>query len=181
MPSSTTSRTPLTIGSRTLGSTSRRVYNNGRGPDHAPGACLGMVGTETELARHGHVQRVDRRLPSPRGQIAPGAGWRLRKDERYQNPTPLETFFKENHEFVKQKLQRAEVDEDWFTMAREIAEDVRIGRMEGPFESPLEWPKRTVGVPQFQHTSELLPFPKGQVAVSFDLRSTRQGPTTSRR
>ena len=84
-----------------------------KGPDRVSGACLGMVGTETQLARHGHVQQVDRRIPSPRADSA----WRLVLAGDFGKTSA--TFFKENYECVKQKLQRAKVDEDWMCASDE--------------------------------------------------------------
>ena len=52
-------------------------------------------------------------------------------------------------------------------MAAEIAADVKLGRMEGPFAAPEHWCKETVALTGFQHTSRLLPAPDGDVPCSF--------------
>ena len=102
------------------------------------------------------------------GQISPGAGWRQRSDARYSTPVPVEQFFRENDEFVCTRLRHTKVDQHWHTMATEIASDVVKGRMEGPFEAPAHWPKRTVALADFEHTRRLLPLPPGgRMAVSF--------------
>ena len=79
------------------------------------------------------------------GDIRPGLGWRLRNDSRYAEPKDIHVFLRENmNDFVQQKLRRGKVDECWQAMADEIAADVAMGRMEGPFEAPSWWCKRTV-------------------------------------
>ena len=80
-------------------------------------------------------------------RIQPGAGWRIRRNERYSGPTPIDDFLRARDSFVVNKLQAYRVDPDWETVAAEIAEDLKNGKMEGPFASPTHWPKasRTFG------------------------------------
>ena len=99
------------------------------------------------------------------GDIRPGLGWRMRNDNRYAEPKDIHVFLKENHDFVQQKLRRGKVDEDWQTMADEIAADVALGRMEGPFEAPPSGCKRTVPLASHSHTARLLPAPEGWFRV----------------
>ena len=101
------------------------------------------------------------------GTVRPGLGWRLRSDARYATPKDLAAFFVENHDFVQQRLRRGKVDPCWQAMAEEIAADVAIGRMEGPFEAPASWCKQAVPLPMFAHTAKLLPAPSGQAPCSF--------------
>ena len=101
------------------------------------------------------------------GPIRAGLGWRLRHDGRYDNPTAVPDFLKENYSFVKAKLRSARVDKDWQVMADEIAADVKRGRMEGPFEMPECWGVRAVALPQYQHASKLLPGPAEHVPCCF--------------
>ena len=158
-----------------LGEHIKKVYNNGRGRTTLQVPALEWLARKLSWPDMAMFNELREGFPLL-GQIAPGAGWRLRKDERYQNPTPLETFFKENHDFLKQKLQRAKVDEDWFTMAREIAEDVRIGRMEGHLSRRWSGPRGQLACPSF---STLRSFCRSKRAGRRLLRIC--GPTTSRR
>ena len=66
------------------------------------------------------------------------------------------------------------MDSEWETMAAEIAEDVRQGKMEGPYRGPSHWPKNIVNLPDFERTSRLLDLPTRQRACSlaFAVRQT---------
>ena len=102
------------------------------------------------------------------GDIRPGLGWRLRNDSRYAEPKDIHVFLRENmNDFVQQKLRRGKVDECWQAMADEIAADVAMGRMEGPFEAPSWWCKRTVPLASHSRTAKLHPAPEGWFACSF--------------
>ena len=101
------------------------------------------------------------------GPINPGVGWRLRSDARYSAPKNLDDFFVENHDLVQNKLRSAKVEPCWEVMAEEIAADVLLGRMEGPFAAPDSWSKQTVPLPSHAHTACLKPPPTGQLACSF--------------
>ncbi|CAE7268898.1 Dnmt3a, partial [Symbiodinium sp. CCMP2456] len=91
------------------------------------------------------------------GPIAPGLGWRKRNDLRCANPLEFNDFIDKNERYVRDKLRRSRVDLCWEQMANEIAEDVRLGRMEGPFTSPTSWPKKAVPLASHAHASRLLP------------------------
>ena len=122
------------------------------------------------MARHGHLRRDDQRPTASRsawGSIKSGAGWRLRSDGRYSDPTPIADRLVANDAFVVDKLKACKVDSEWETMAAEIAEDVRQGKMEGPYRGPSHWPKNTVNLPDFERTSRLLDLPTRQRACSF--------------
>ncbi|CAE7617397.1 Dnmt3a, partial [Symbiodinium sp. CCMP2456] len=84
------------------------------------------------------------------GPITPGLGWRKRNDLRYANPLQFDDFIDKNERYVCDKLRR--VDPCWEQLANEIAEDVRLGRMEGPFTSPTTWPKTAVPLATHTHT-----------------------------
>ena len=92
-------------------------------------------------------------------RINPGLGWRLRRDDRYNNPIDKETLLQDNFQYVQKKLNQARVDPSWQTMAEEIAASVKAGRVEGPFASPSSWSKATVALPDYAHTAELLSAP----------------------
>ena len=89
----------------------------------------------------------------------PGLGWRLHRDDRYNNPIDKETLLQDNFQYVQKKLNQARVDPSWQTMAAGIAADVKAGRMEGPLASPLSWSKATVALPAYARAAELLSAP----------------------
>ena len=101
------------------------------------------------------------------GPSHPGVGWRLRSDARYSAPKNLDDFFVENHDLVQNKLRSAKVDPCWEVLAEEIAADVQLGRMEGPFAAPDSWCKQTVPLPSHARAARLKPPPIGQLACSF--------------
>ncbi|CAE7826193.1 kanC [Symbiodinium sp. CCMP2592] len=93
------------------------------------------------------------------GPLAPGLGWKRRNDDRYANPLDIAEFMVKNKQYVVDKLRRCRVDPCWKQMADEIAADVSLGRMEGPFTSPSDWPKSAVPLASHEHTSKLLEGP----------------------
>ncbi|CAE7232002.1 DNMT3A [Symbiodinium sp. CCMP2456] len=101
------------------------------------------------------------------GPINPGLGWRKRNDLRYANPLQFNDFIDKNERYVCDKLRRSRVDPCWEQLANEIAEDVRLGRMEGPFTSPTTWPKTAVPLATHAHTSRLLPGPEAHKPTCF--------------
>ncbi|CAE7252601.1 kanC, partial [Symbiodinium sp. CCMP2456] len=101
------------------------------------------------------------------GPIAPRLGWRKRNDLRYANPLEFNDFIDKNERYVCDKLRRSRVDPCWEQLANEIAEDVRLGRMEGPFTSPTSWPKKAVPLATHTHTSRLLPGPEAHKPTCF--------------
>jgi len=70
-----------------------------------------------------------------------GEGWLPRADGRYSNPVDLEVFHKLNRQQTMERLQHYKVDECWETMQQELLEELRLGRLEGPFETPSWWPR----------------------------------------
>ena len=101
------------------------------------------------------------------GPLRPGLGWRTRQDARYASPTGMNEFLSENRKVVKRKLRSCKVDPCWEVMAKEIADDVLRGRMEGPFSAPPEWNKTFVPLANFEHTAKLLPGPQTHVPCCF--------------
>eukprot|EP00438_Fugacium_kawagutii_P004671 Skav216583 [mRNA] locus=scaffold3151:23511:25874:+ [translate_table: standard] len=108
------------------------------------------------------------------GGLQLGLGWEQRTDNRNQHPLPMMDFMRHNEAYVRRKLNRHRVDPHWRTLAAEIAQEVELGRMEGPFSSPTSWPKKTVVLPLFKHTQTLLPGPQthGATSVSFAIIQT---------
>ena len=65
------------------------------------------------------------------GDIRPGPGWRLREDDRYQNPTNLDTFRRTNAEYVRKKIGARRTGE-FDDQLQELASEKRLGRVLGP-------------------------------------------------
>ena len=59
-------------------------------------------------------------------------------------------------------------------MADEIAKEVQMGRMDGPFMAPTWWKIPAVALPQHAHTNQLkpLPHPTPVIAVAFSIHQT---------
>ncbi|CAE7199832.1 kanC [Symbiodinium sp. CCMP2592] len=101
------------------------------------------------------------------GPLAPGLGWKRRNDDRYANPLDLAEFMVKNKQYVVDNFRRCRVDPCWKQMADEIAADVSLGRMEGPFTSPPDWPKSAVPLASHEHTSKLLEGPREHQPTCF--------------
>lgn len=67
------------------------------------------------------------------GKLSPGWGWQKRRDDKYSAPLPLMDFFIQNEKYIHRKLRHHRTHPDWRILAEEIAEEVRDGKMEGPF------------------------------------------------
>ena len=115
------------------------------------------------------------------GPLAPGLGWKRRTDSRYADQLTIPEFLVKNKQYVLDKLRRCRVDPCWKQMADEVAADVELGRMEGPFSSPSDWPKKAVPLASHSHTARLLPGPKNTSPLASLSRYTRSGRTASRR
>ena len=83
------------------------------------------------------------------GALNPGLGWKTRSDSKYATPTDFNTFLNQNKEYIQQKLVTARPDTHWQQLLQEIVEDVRNGRMEGPFIAPPDWQTETIAAAQY--------------------------------
>ena len=104
------------------------------------------------------------------GTITPGVNWHVRRDQKYLEPTSLPEFAEKNRTYIHQKLRAGNVDQHWERMADEIAEEVRAGRMNGPFKAPSWWNVETV---QLRSAPDLalseLPDDEPYIAVAFSI------------
>ena len=78
------------------------------------------------------------------GQLQPGLNWKVRTDNKYtetQSRAELHTY---NQQYILKKLQQGRIDTHWQLMADEIAKEVQMGRMDGPFRAPKWWTRRSV-------------------------------------
>ena len=81
------------------------------------------------------------------GLLNHGEGWLPRADGRYSHPLPLDVFHKLNRQQTMNRLQHYKVDECWQSMQQELLEELRLGRLEGPFETPSWWPRSSARLP----------------------------------
>ena len=96
------------------------------------------------------------------GRLSPGAGWQPRLDARYSHPISRETFEAVNQAYVTRKMRSKRLDPHWQVMLNEILEEHAQGRLEGPFELPVEWPAECGNFPPLQ----TLPRPSGKVLAA---------------
>ena len=78
------------------------------------------------------------------GQLQPGTNWYLRSDNKYLMPKTQEEFAEHNDHYVQRKLQQARVDDHYEMMLEEIVQEVKMGRMNGPFTAPPHWEHQTI-------------------------------------
>eukprot|EP00438_Fugacium_kawagutii_P022680 Skav224904 [mRNA] locus=scaffold1112:436912:441234:- [translate_table: standard] len=100
------------------------------------------------------------------GRLQAGWGWPLRSDDRYSHPLAMMDFFVENEKYIHRKMKNRRTDPHWQHLALDIAEEVRMGRMEGPFTAPPSWPGKTVPLDLCEHTGRLHPGPTRHVSTS---------------
>eukprot|EP00438_Fugacium_kawagutii_P032160 Skav231578 [mRNA] locus=scaffold481:249616:253132:- [translate_table: standard] len=74
------------------------------------------------------------------GHLHRGVGWRQRTDDRYSFPLSLAKYREMNKHYVMSRLRCPRVDQHWKEMLDELREEVRLGRMSGPFQAPPDWP-----------------------------------------
>ena len=66
-----------------------------------------------------------------------------------------------NHKYIQQKLLRPRVDDNYALMLDEIVQEVRAGRMNGPFKHPRAWPTLSVAPCGYDMTDMTLqPLPR---------------------
>ena len=70
------------------------------------------------------------------GKLTPGVNWHVRQDRKYLQPTPMDDFKQKNREYIRNKLETNRVDDHWKFMLDEVLAEVKLGRMNGPFEAP---------------------------------------------
>ena len=115
------------------------------------------------------------------GHIRPTPGWLPRVDGRYSAPISFEAFRRLNEGHVQERLSRHRVDEEWEVMLREVMQEVREGRMEGPFQAPAAWQKQTVTVPGQPGFDSLLPCPDTHPCIAWAFSVVQEGSDGNRK
>ena len=95
------------------------------------------------------------------GQLNKGVDWQLRTDDWYNDQMSTEEFATTNNFIIIYLLTR-QPDEYCDEVLAEILAEVKMGRVEGPFEAPAHWPQRTVAPPGH----ELLRLRAGRILVA---------------
>ena len=99
------------------------------------------------------------------GNLPPGYGWRPRTDNKYQNPISPAEFKRANQQYQHTKVCRPRLDFS-DVMLSEVMSEVKMGRMEGPFEAPTHWPRQAVAVQANPMTAHLQTRPCDEVAAA---------------
>ena len=97
------------------------------------------------------------------GDLHGGTGWLPRCDSKYSHPIDEATFLRLNRAHVEDRLRHYRVDEHWKPMLEELKTELKLGRLEGPFQSPSWWPKPSIHLEG--HT--LQPAPEGIMTAAF--------------
>ena len=107
------------------------------------------------------------------GSLTPGVNWHVRQDKKYLRPTPIEEFRDKNREYIKDKINKNNIDDHWEMMLEEIMTEVKMGRMNGPFEAPSWWPTQTIA-PNRHGFDVTLPLPHEDpfIAMAFSIEQT---------
>ncbi len=108
------------------------------------------------------------------GNLQPGLNWKVRTDTKYTEHQSVPELHAYNRDYILKKLHQHRVDDHWQMMADEIAKEVQMGRMDGPFTAPTWWDIPAVALPQHAHTRQLkpLPHPTPVIAVAFSIHQT---------
>ena len=108
------------------------------------------------------------------GHLQPGLNWKVRTDTKYTEHQSLPELHSYNRDYILKKLHQHRVDDHWQMMADEIAKEVQMGRMDGPFTAPTWWDVPAVALRTHEHTKHLkpLPHPTPVIAVAFSIHQT---------
>ncbi|CAE7942077.1 unnamed protein product [Symbiodinium sp. KB8] len=109
------------------------------------------------------------------GHLRPTMGWLPRTDQKYTVPISFEAFRRLNAGHVKERLDRRRVDDEWRTMLSEVLEEVREGRMEGPFAAPESWKHKTVPVKDEPGFESLLSCPDAEPCIAWAFSVVQEG------
>ena len=109
------------------------------------------------------------------GRIRPTSGWLPRTDGKYSEPISLESFRRLNANHAQERLRKPRIDEEWQVMLAEIMTEVNEGRMEGPFEAPASWSRKTVAVAGSPGFQALLPLPDAEPCIAWAFSVVQEG------
>ena len=106
------------------------------------------------------------------GDLQPGTNWYIRADQKYLQPKSPQQFADNNQQYVHRKLTTPRVDDHYEFMLEEIAQEVKAGRVNGPYRRPPSWPTKTIAPAGYDLTLLHLPHTDPKVAVAFSIKQT---------
>ena len=100
------------------------------------------------------------------GQLQPGTNWYIRTDQKYLQPKSSEQVADHNQQYVHRKLASPRVDDHYEFMLAEIVQEVKAGRMNGPYRANVldHQDDRTSGV-RLGVTSPTAPEPQDRRGI----------------
>ncbi|CAE7252463.1 DNMT3B [Symbiodinium sp. CCMP2592] len=111
------------------------------------------------------------------GKMPPSPGWRPRTDDTYRFPISLPAFAKVNREYIEHCLKKPRVDPEWRALLAEVS--ISAAPIEGPFEGPPDWPRKTVDAASVGLSKQ--PLPAGPVFAARAFSVCQTGADGSRK
>eukprot|EP00439_Symbiodinium_sp_Y106_P028512 s5401_g3.t1 len=109
------------------------------------------------------------------GHIRPTPRWLPRTDKKYSALSSFEAFQRLNESHVRERLDRHRVGDEWEVILTEVMQEVRKGRMEGPFRAPAGWKKPTVPVQGHPGLDSLLECPDAHPCIAWAFSVVQEG------
>ena len=106
------------------------------------------------------------------GDLQPGMNWYIRTDQKYLQPKSTQQFTDHNQQYIHRKLTKPRVDDHFEFMLEEIVQEVRAGRMNGPYRQPPSWPTETITPSGYDLDLLPLPHTNPKVAMAFSIKQT---------
>ena len=106
------------------------------------------------------------------GQLQPGTNWYIRTDQKYLQPKSSEQFADHSQQYVHRKLASPRVDDHYEFMLAEIVQEVKAGRMNGPYRQPTSWTTKTIAPAGYDLALLHLPHQNPKIAMAFSIKQT---------
>ena len=104
------------------------------------------------------------------GDLQPGTNWYIRTDQKYLQPRSPAKFIDHSRQCAQQKLLKPRVDDNYSLMLDEIVQEVKAGRMNGPFRHAQSWPTPSVAPAGYDMRLQPLPHQRPRVAMAFSVK-----------
>ena len=107
------------------------------------------------------------------GQLQPGTKWYIRTDQKYLQPKSSQQFADHSQQYVHRKLASPRVDDHYYEfMLAEIVQEVKAGRMNGPYRQPPSWTTKTIAPAGYDLALLHLPHHNPKIAMAFSIKQT---------
>ena len=106
------------------------------------------------------------------GHLQPGTNWYIRTDQKYLQPKSSQQFADHNQQYVHRKLASPRVDDHYEFMLAEIVQEVKAGRMNGPYRQPPSWTTKTIAPAGYDLALLHLPHHNPKIAMAFSIKQT---------